>query len=100
MNTPNSAWVQLFDFTNNPNPHASQGEGMLWTRRNFVAGLDRTMDLVGAHPTVCAHCGPSADVAVIVLTDMYGTGRSLMPALAITTFICARKEAQDVQPDT
>jgi acetylornithine deacetylase/succinyl-diaminopimelate desuccinylase-like protein len=45
-------WVQLFDFTYSPNPHAPPGEGTPRTGRNVVARLDRGAErtiVVGAH---------------------------------------------------
>jgi len=47
-----SAWVQPFDFTYSPNPHAPPGEGTPRTGRNVVARLDRGAErtiVIGAH---------------------------------------------------
>ena len=47
-----SAWVQPFDFTYSPNPHAPSGEGTPRTGRNVVAHLDRGAKrtvVIGAH---------------------------------------------------
>ncbi len=47
-----STWVQPFDFTYSPNPHASSNEGTLRTGRNVVAHLDRGAErtiVIGAH---------------------------------------------------
>jgi len=46
------AWMQPFDFTVRPNPHASADEGEPRTGRNVVARLDREAErtvVVGAH---------------------------------------------------
>jgi len=47
-----SAWVQPFDFTYSPNPHAPSGGGTPRTGRNVVAHLDRGAErtvVIGAH---------------------------------------------------
>ncbi len=47
-----TAWVQPFDFTHSPNPHARSGTGESRTGRNVVARLDRGADrtvVIGAH---------------------------------------------------
>ncbi|NBC18780.1 MAG: M20/M25/M40 family metallo-hydrolase [Bacteroidetes bacterium] len=47
-----STWVQPFDFTYSPNPHAPPGEGTPRTGRNVISRLDRGADrtlVVGAH---------------------------------------------------
>jgi acetylornithine deacetylase/succinyl-diaminopimelate desuccinylase-like protein len=47
-----SAWVQPFDFTYSPNPHAPTGEGTPRTGRNVVAHLDHGAErtiVIGAH---------------------------------------------------